>query len=445
MLTQSPAKHQIVNDKSVRGKSTPWLSDRFLFVLVCAFWISQVFLIPFAAIGPWPVWPAVADVVIPLMIPAMFFPSGGNHAARRPTILSVAIGAFCFISFAAATLIYGFGSPGVLFGMHQLYRITQFVIAVIATSRIRLTPERMKTLAWLSVGVFFITSLGVFATAFDFLSTSMVTPYLGDSPLAAGPWESYMDGTIHEGIGFISYNHGYTAIQLLLCAGLSLSLNNFGSRMRTLIYLVLIAATFVSQSRVGFICAVIFAALCELRNSRLILLAVLAISALVALYVSSADAFSTFADRLVSSASPSDDVGISARTDIWKEHIQYFEKNPLAVLTGAGFGYALKASTDNAHLLYLHILTELGLGGLALFIFGNWKLLASLAARKSFAMYWMVWCLLLTGLTQETFYPTIVFTHFVAFFGSAIVAVLRAKSQPALAGVPSMRSSAAST
>jgi len=396
-------------------------SDALIFWPLCLYWLSQLYLIPIATIGPWPVWPTFADFAIFALVPSVLI--SRRHSVRVDWIIKALVLAWgiCLVSFAWATVVYGVKDRGFPFGLAQLTRLVQVMIAALATAKLRLTIPRIRILGRISTSIFFFTAFAVFITAIlppiTFLS-SIVLP--GDA--TAGPWQWYANGSL-RGVGLVSYNHSYTGVQLILCAGLAIALNNFRMPVRLLVWLVLLASTFFTEARACFLCALVLVVLYEMKQSRVALLSVAAASILAGAYLGASEDFRDYLERQQSSTSSLNDDGFNGRTDLWREHVDYFADHPGAILSGVGFGYNFHAHSNNAHMNYLHVTTELGVLGLIAFLGFFWKLLQDLKATR--AMYLTVIALLLTSLTQETFYPTLAFTHFLPFFMSAVVVTIR--------------------
>jgi hypothetical protein len=392
--------------------------------LVCAFWASQVFLVPILPFGPWPIWPALSDLIILLMIPAVLVsPRIGDKNIVWLQRLSPWLLTGCLLSLVIATAVYGV-NRGTFIGVQQVYRAVQILFVLLATSKVRLTLERIEQLRKMSVAVFAANCLAVLATAFG-LPSGISTPLLPDSPLVSGPWAAFIDSVLGEGTGFISYNHAYTAVQLILCAGLALAIGRISDRWRVWFHILFLVAMFSTRSRIGFICALAFILIYELKRSRKVVLGMASVAIACSLFMAGSAVFADYAERQLSSTSSLNEDQFSNRVPIWQEHIQYLADHPFAALFGVGFGYSYETVGENAHMLYLHVATELGLVGLGVFLWVSWKILNALKVSRS--MYWCFIVFLLTGLSQETFYPTIAFTHFLAFFLSAAVAVIRIK------------------
>jgi O-Antigen ligase len=411
----------------VLSRAGSTFSDRWLFRLVGAFWLSQAFLIPIAAIGPWPAWPTWADLIVGLMVPLIFLSDRGLGHAREIVLFVAAGTTLCAVSFAWATVFYGTDNRGAAFGMALLCRLAEYIIALIATAKISLSVRRIRVLSRLSVIVFFAISVGIFITALLPLAEALAAIRLPIDE-SGGPWFPYASGLLYEGVGFVSYNHGYTSVQLLLALGLTLSLNNFSKRSRVLLYLVALAAALFTQSRAGFLCMLLLIVSAEIRRSKAVLTSVVIISLAAGAYLFRNESVAEVIERQQSSSSALSDDGLGGRTEFWKAHADYFVDHPFAIFTGTGFGYSEARTGQNAHMLYLHVLTEVGIFGLMAFLFFHYKLLHNLAVSKP--MYWTVLVLLISGVTQETLWPTLAFTHFVGFYFSALAAAVRIKGAP---------------
>jgi O-antigen ligase len=401
--------------------AAPGRSDALIFWPLCLYWLSQVCLVPVTTIGPWPAWPTFADFAIFALVPSALI--SRRHSVKVDWIIKglLLTWGICLFSFAWATVIYGTKDRGFPFGLAQLTRLVQVIIAAVATAKLRLTSKRIRVLGRVSTWLFFFTALGVFITVIlppiTFLS-SIVLP--GDS--TAGPWQWYANGSL-RGVGLVSYNHSYTGVQLILCAGLAISLNSVRVPMRLLIWFVLLASTFFTEARACFLAALVLVILYELKHSKAAIVGVAAASILLGAYLGTSDDFQDYLKRQQSSTSSLNEDGFNGRTDLWKEHVDYLAEHPATILSGVGFGYTFHAHSNNSHMNYLHVTTELGIFGLMAFLGFFWRLLQELKGIR--AMYLTVIALLLTSLTQETFYPTLAFTHFLAFFMSAVVATIR--------------------
>jgi O-antigen ligase len=154
-------------------------------------------------------------------------------------------------------------------------------------------------------------------------------------------------------------------------------------------------------------------------------LALAAVAVIVSLFLASTDAGSVYIQRQATSSSSLSEDGFSGRTSTWLIHVDYLTDRPALLLTGIGLGYSYQVIGEIAHNLFLHIWVELGLFGLIGFLLFHLRLLRSLSQAKARTMYWTVIALLLTGMAQETLYPIVFLTHFLAFYASALVIVLR--------------------
>jgi O-antigen ligase len=408
-------------DLNISIAKEPARSDAFVFVPLCLYWLSQAWLIPIATIGPWPAWPTFADFAIFALVPSVLISRRHSfHVDWFIRSLIFASGS-CLLSFAIATAIYGTKDRGFPFGLAQLTRLAQLMIAVLATAKVRLTMSRIKMLSHISTFLFFFTASAVFVTAIVPLITILSRGVL-PAESTSGPWQSYASGAI-RGVGLVSYNHGYTGVQLILCAGLAVALNKFRVAMRSLVWSILLGATFVTEARTCFICALVLVILYEMKQSKAAIITIAVACVSLGAYLGTSEDFRDYLQRQESSTSSLNEDGLNGRTDLWKEHLSYFGEHPAAIIFGVGFGYTFHGHSNNAHMNYLHVLTELGIVGLIAFLAFFWALLKHL--KPSQMMFLTVIVLLITALTQETLYPNLAFTHFLGFLMSAVIAAIR--------------------
>jgi O-antigen ligase len=132
--------------------------------------------------------------------------------------------------------------------------------------------------------------------------------------------------------------------------------------------------------------------------------------------------------------------GLAGRVEIWNDRIGMLNENPILWFIGTGFGSAIETG-DNGHMLYLHITVECGIIGLAVFLFLVRNVAGTLWRRERGVKFF--WCatlaLLVSGLTQETFYPVPALSQFCGLYLFCLAVVLRlpvsdtyVKSKPVL-------------
>jgi O-antigen ligase len=214
-------------------------------------------------------------------------------------------------------------------------------------------------------------------------------------------------------------------MQLILSGGISYLCFEQSRRIRLLVCVLLLAATFASRSRATLIVALVLLVALEWKQAKSNLFALILICSLGGLWAGHSFATADLVERQSSSVSSLDDDGLSGRTSIWQDHLDYFAAHPLNLIFGAGYGYAGKACKNNAHMLLLHVVTEAGLAGGLIFLYLQGQTLLLLRNTRLRTMRLTVWALLLTGLTQETLYPVAAFSHFLGFYLSALVMALR--------------------
>jgi O-antigen ligase len=227
------------------------------------------------------------------------------------------------------------------------------------------------------------------------------------------------------GSGFIGFNHGYVAMQLVLSGGCAYWMFEKSPLWRVVICGLLLVGTFATGSRGGFIVALIFVSLCESRQTKNSSIVLVLFVTLGVIGLATSSEFEGSLDRQKSATNSMQDDGLSGRTDIWQEHIDYFRSNPLNLFVGAGFGFGEKVSESNAHNLYLQVATESGIVGLIIFIYLQVNTLRHLGGEHFKTIRITVWMLLLVGLTQDTLYPVPAFSQFIGFYLSTLIVTFR--------------------
>jgi O-antigen ligase len=140
-------------------------------------------------------------------------------------------------------------------------------------------------------------------------------------------------------------------------------------------------------------------------------------------------AFSSAVDRQGTIASSYEDDGFAGRVEIWNERVALLNESAVSWLVGTGFGSAVQ-SGSNGHMLYLQITLECGLIGLAAFLVVTWKILAFLWRRPAArVVYFGTIALLVSALTQETFYPVPSLSQFGGLYLFCIGIALRESSR----------------
>lgn len=412
------------------------LIDRATFYLVCLYLVSQAYTIPLLAVSSWPVWPLLTDLVSWAMIISfvlhMRFEKQVSPENRKVWTFAVFLFTCCVLA-VVGDLIFPAkalkSDPGhyLSIALYQIYRFLEFLVVFHVAANLRMTDKRYRFLQIVTMATFFAIACGVLLTSLGVLSTSDVSRQLPDNLLEAGPWAFYSGGNVDEGVGFVGYNHGYTAIQLILAVGLALHFGPISTNLRTIAYATLLASTFLSGSRAGFLCALLFVLFYEgkkhLSSANLLLVALFAFVALFGTLHLFQDHVVTdsILGRQMSAESSYKDNGLSGRTSIWSNTVEVLNAEPWRWITGNGFGSALDSGGD-AHMLFLNVTLETGIAGLILFVVAFARLLLFLGSRgdSGRAMFWTTLVLLVSSLTQETFYPVIAFGHFLGFYFLAI-------------------------
>lgn len=434
---------------------------RLLFIALCCYLISHVYTVPLIPIGPWAAWPTLTDLAIGGMVLAWILsPRGVSYmsAAQRKVIIGfqflVLVGA---LSYVLVTVLWtnwtsaeAYANGGVQFGGYEVFRLLQFLIAMVLTARIVFDQYRTQILSWIAAVVLVAVCLAIIATYFGWVSTSDFSRHLPTDFGTAGAWTPYRNGTITgEGLGTIGYNHAYVAAQVTMLLGLYLHLRPHSSLVGDISLITLsIAATLLSGSRAGFAAHLAFI-LVYLAWKSLPTLAIGGVFMVMGLvwylnssppeatdtsgviYVDTADQEVTITARQASLFSFTDSSNLSGRDIIWTGKLQHLNDDPIRWLTGWGLGSAGDVGPGlGAHMQPLHMVVELGAIVFLVIavLFGGMLRLLWRAEGGSHPLFWMTAALLLGSMTQETFYPVAAMGHFLGLYLVSITIALRRRS-----------------
>jgi hypothetical protein len=360
-----------------------------------------------------------------------------SEASHLLRLIALAIGG-CTLSYLVFTVNTGSGSALSLLssrsrsiGLYQLYRLLQFFVVLLVSTRTNFDSNRCAQLRSIVGLTLAISSLLLFADYLDLVGTSFFAGHISRDLVVSGPWAFYARGIIGRPVGTLSYHHAYPAIQLLLLTSLYLYLlPPTGTLRRTVAIAVLVAFGFVSSSRAGFAAICLFGALMVLRKPRYIIAALFLLVGLLAASFDSSgrlrDLLSDAAERQASIAYSYAEDGWSGRSEIWADRLEVLRQNRMSWLVGMGFGAAVETGA-NAHMLYLHLISELGLVGLFGFLFLVGFILRSLwrCEEPDKILCFATMGFLLTAISQETFYPLPAFGHFTGLFLAVVGIALR--------------------
>jgi O-Antigen ligase len=415
---------------------------KWLFWALCFYLISQCFTIPILPIGPsWALWPCISDFATIFFVLAFLFCLHSTSSASKQNkklllfFLLVIFG--CILSYIYYLDAEGYkNNNGVRFGIFQIFRLIQFTSIFWITAKIPLTLERITILNRIVDFVLIFVCSGILLTYSGVLPLSTVINHLPKD----GPWifyEAYGYSGSGKGLGFVGYNHAYTAVQVIMLVTLRTHLTiNKNKVLSDSFFLVLsIICCFLSESRAGFAGMLFFAIRYWTHNPKhiFILLNTAAVVSIVGSFIglqtlglgSSVD--SVF-ERQKTLFAANDSDNLSGRDEIWMQRIDYLNQEPMRWLVGVGFGAATD-SGDNAHMLILHIILETGFLGLFIFSFLFTKILQYLHLQElgTKPIFWATISLLISSSSQETFYPVAALGHFLGFYLCSIAISLRKK------------------
>lgn len=409
------------------------------FYMLCGYLLAQAFQIPLVAIGPsWALWPTMSDLLAGALI--FLFATDRRSfriVSRANSSILRRLSLICCATFAMLLAAYGSdllksgGSDTRAgnFGVFQLYRLVQFTLIFRIAAGIPITSRRLSMLSF-SVGTALLVVIaGLAGTYSSLLQTRRLVSHLPSDFSAAGPW-AYLANTHLPDVGAIGYNHAYTALQIIMLAALYLALQTRQSRALVVICLLIsLGGVFLTGSRAGMAAMIFLLAAYFIRRPSTLAVAgglsvLLLLGSGVIVSRLGIDVSHTLARQLTLSE-PLDPGNLSGRQDIWKECLKLLEEDPVRWVIGSGPGSATELGS-NAHMLFLHILLEGGLVGLLIFGLAAYTVIGHLHQEKSRAgpLLWATTALLISSLTQETFYPVPAFGHFLGLYLCSIAIIL---------------------
>jgi hypothetical protein len=416
-----------------RLKGTRSKSERLDFVLLWLFVLSQAYTIPLFTVGPsWAVWPTAGDIILAVIIPTVIaracIRSGQirSRANKRILLLLLALLAGCAFSYLilcrAMPVFYpAEAGRAAEFGEYQLYRIAQAVLTFLWASQVRLTADRRGALAFAAATSLLVVCAALFLEYLGIVPASAYGGHLPKSTSVAGPWGYYASAEVPFGYGTIGYSHAYSSSQVLLLLVLFLLLNGRARNFtRAALVLIAEAAILVSGCRAMLVGSLVFAALFFIRRPRTlatfasVLFVVATLTA--GLAPSGTDLLRPAVER-ASNLNPFADLNPGGRAQLWAGQIRYLNEQPLRWFIGAGFGTSA-GETGNDNLLYLQIINETGVLGLAAFVlvFGEVFCRLYRAGEGSRPMILGTVAILVASIGQETLYPVPAMGQFIAFY-----------------------------
>jgi len=447
-FTLSRVYPSLRNQQIVEMRQTKWA-----FYALCCYLLTQAYTIPILLVGPWPLWLQLADFASGLLIFSVFvsywhspLPSISN---RYIFLSSLCLFWLCLLSWTIYLFFHGsppsmsesYGvTPGTKQGAFQIYKFICFFGVLWATRYIPLPEERINILRKITTFVLIIVNLGVFITFSDIVPLSSIAPHLPSNPDIAGPWFLYslsteQIGGDHRGWGTIGYNHAYVATHILLITSLRMHLaGRFRVLSNSFLLFISLLGTFMTGSRNGLAIIMIYAMIYWVRRPvygmTIILCATIIGLASVFImpdtFTGLNSSISSLIERQQTIINPTNTENLSGRDVIWQQRMEFLDENPIRWIIGSGFGSAPDSGQD-AHMLYLHLILEIGLIGLTVFLFFFVLILQSLYHNElgGHAVFYATAALLLSSISQETLYPVASQGGFLGFYLCSVAIALR--------------------
>lgn len=411
----------------------PMASERVVGWLLAAFILAQCFGLPLVSVGPWALWPTLADLTIwaTLLAASLYSRPVQPHARGVWGALVMVVG----LAGLAFLLLFMMGDgrlgTAVPFGLFQLFKLFQVMSVFWATSRLTLSGGLLALWEKAARLSFLVMVATIAWTYFSPAITDFFGEFMPRGQGVAGPWESYYRHNEH-GLGTLGYNHAYVAAIVLLQGAFLMILRP--ERSHTWIHFAVVAACFLSGARAGLVGAVVFVFLESLRTPLRATLGVMlaGLAGAVAMPYLHAD-LAGLISRQATILEASDTSNLAGRSDIWQVYLNALLHDPFRMLLGSGMGSGTANMGANAHTLLLQVLYETGVVGLTVFgaFFGSVMLLLwqrrTLGARIALNVLIGLW---VTSLAAETLYPNSAFGSFLPMLALVVVVALKEEERP---------------
>ena len=422
-----------------RAEST---ASSLAFGALCLYLLSQAYTIPILTIGPsWAVWPMPSDfATMATAATALLLPRTRDARMRRYRQAIGALFIFCGLSFTILVvfrhILHGesLATGSVTFGAFHGVRLFEFFLVFAAATKVPLGEKRLNVLKWITFAILGWQIFAVFVTYLGIIPAWDFAPQLPESKNISGAWEYYVNSK-EEGLGTIGYNHAYTAAQLTLLCGMALQFAA-GKRNGKLqgwpaiaILLITLVAVFMTGSRAGLGTHLVFTLGYLVRSPVKMVASVIASLVLfgfIQSWVESYRSMDDMTERHATLTNPFEDDNLSGRDNIWKERVKWLNETPLYWVIGGGLGSTADTGGP-AHMLPLQIIAELGVLGLffASLLLGRLLVDQIAARRRLHAFFWVTVALLVSSITQETFYPEPALGHFMGLYLLAVAIFMR--------------------
>jgi O-Antigen ligase len=412
------------------------------------FVLTQCFTLPVLATGPsWTLWQSLPDLVLWLTggSALLYLKAQGSPAQREVWLGLLYLGGMSVLAFGVL-FIYNDPLLGteLRFGAFALYRIVQVLLVFWAASRLDYTPALLSRWRGLALVAFCVTCAGIITTAFTGAPIQFLSEYLPRGLGVSGPWEAYYRYQ-EPGLGFVGFNHGYAALQVMLLGALVLylgeRLDHLDGRRRGGEWVLLLAliASFLCNARAGLAGCLVFAALQLLRAPLRGALSVAGAGGLgLLVWGALAPTLSATTSRQATILDATDPNNLAGRTDIWQSIFSELLSDPARLLIGSGLGSTVINKGNNAHNMLLQVLFETGLVGVinmgaffALLLTLLWR-----AGPRARVFLNVTIGFLLTSLTGETFFPNVAFGSFLPLYALVVALVLAPAPATRPSGTP---------
>ncbi len=402
-------------DYSDLGPQSYFATPLQLFAVI-VYLLSHSFEIPILPVGPsWAVWPRLDDFAT-LFLFMVYLGTRNNTCPmdKNERLISrlIVIGIiFTIPSILLGQLMNPGAAKGMTFGIAHTYRVAEYFLVWFC---IRGMVFSSKQFDKISYAIFFITIFVVIISIGNITGKIPIAKLVAHLPYGAVSGRFIL---LHEKTGpslAMGPYAGSLTMRMTLFTMLLLVSRKPSAIFRIPLIVIIGGVIFFGAARAGMIGWALAIAFFSCKSIKQLVIVIL----MILLFYILAVAFSEVIDIEVMERAQSDvrsivgqediNVKLSGRVERWSMILRYIVSHPQVLIWGVGWGFTGQIFGGNAHSMYLHMLCEVGLFGLVMFLFLLsiiWRLLRGKdrllgAMRAAFLAY------LITSFTGEVFYPT---------------------------------------
>jgi hypothetical protein len=341
--------------------------------------------IPVVAIGPWPVWPIPIDFAFLLLLATCLHTRTGMVPMDKRELaffkLAVVAVALTVPSNMLANVLFprrglsALGLQGYL-GLLQSLRAFQYLMVWYCIRGMTFSKRQMDLISIAVACSLLATVILAVGNVSGLLPAARLASHLPAEGIVGYLYRDFSGAS--RPVALYGPSAGHMVNHLTILAAILLASHRPNAILRALLLSLVALVVWFTGSRAATIGWVVMLVVWMLQSGsvRRAVLVTVAAALLLALapravQLANPDVALRATERFSSIARREQDPTMSGRVPRWGAFIDHIRSHPYVLATGAGWGLANKTVPDwsgNAHNMYLQVLTEVGVGGLIVYL-----------------------------------------------------------------------------